>query len=153
MHLQPDRRSEFAGFELCEGDVVISMDRPLIKTGLKAARVSNAALPCLLLQRVGRFLYDGELARDYLLHFLFSQSFIPHISGDGRSCAVPHISAKQIEAIAMPLPKREEQGRIVEHLDAVQAKLDELQRLQREVEAELTAFTPALLAKAFKGEL
>jgi len=25
--------------------------------------------------------------------------------------------------------------------------------LQREVEAELTAFTPALLAKAFKGEL
>jgi type I restriction enzyme S subunit len=66
---------------------------------------------------------------------------------------VPHISAKQIEAIAMPLPKREEQGRIVEHLDAVQAKLDELQRLQREVEAELAAFTPALLAKAFRGEL
>jgi type I restriction enzyme S subunit len=153
VHLQPDRCGEFADFELREGDVVISMDRPLIKTGLKAARFSKADLPCLLLQRVGRFLCDDELDRGYLLHFLFSQSFIPHISGDGRSCAVPHISAKQIEAIAMPLPKREEQGRIVEHLDAVQAKLDELQRLQREVEAELAAFTPALLAKAFRGEL
>jgi len=32
-------------------------------------------------------------------------------------------------------------------------KLDELQRLQREVEAELASFTPALLAKAFRGEL
>jgi hypothetical protein len=28
-----------------------------------------------------------------------------------------------------------------------------LQRLQREVEAELASFTPALLAKAFRGEL
>jgi len=153
VRLQPDRCGEFANFELREGDVVISMDRPLIKTGLKAARVSNADLPCLLLQRVGRFLCDDELDREYLLHFLFSQSFIPHISGDGRSCAVPHISAKQIEAIAMPLPKRKEQRRIVEHLDAVREKLDELQRLQREVQAELAAFTPALLAKAFRGEL
>jgi len=32
-------------------------------------------------------------------------------------------------------------------------KLDELQRLQREVEAELASLTPALLAKAFRGEL
>jgi hypothetical protein len=28
-----------------------------------------------------------------------------------------------------------------------------LQRLQREVEAELASFAPALLAKAFRGEL
>jgi hypothetical protein len=33
------------------------------------------------------------------------------------------------------------------------AKLDELRRLQQEVQAELAAFTPALLAKAFRGEL
>ena len=38
-------------------------------------------------------------------------------------------------------------------LDALRGKLDELQRLQREVAAELASFTPALLAKAFRGEL
>jgi hypothetical protein len=42
---------------------------------------------------------------------------------------------------------------IVARLDALRGKLDELQRLQREVEAELASFTPALLAKAFRGEL
>jgi type I restriction enzyme S subunit len=45
VHLQPDRRDEFTVFELHEGDVVISMDRPLIKAGLKAARVSKTDLP------------------------------------------------------------------------------------------------------------
>ena len=153
VHLPPAPRGEFKQFELAEGDIVITMDRPLIKSGLKAARVSKKDLPCLLLQRVGRFLCDDQLERDYLLHFLFSQSFIPHISGDGRSCAVPHISAKQIEAIPIPLPPRLEQRAIVTRLDAVRWKLDELQRLQREVEAELASFTPALLAKAFRGEL
>ena len=42
---------------------------------------------------------------------------------------------------------------IVARLDALRGKLDELQRLQREVETELASFTPALLAKAFRGEL
>jgi type I restriction enzyme, S subunit len=153
VHLPPSRRGEFKQFELAEGDIVITMDRPLIKSGLKAARVSKKDLPCLLLQRVGRFLCDDQLERDYLLHFLFSQSFIPHISGDGRSCAVPHIAAKQIETIPIPLPSRREQRTIVARLDAMRGKLDELQRLQREVGAELASFTPALLAKAFRGEL
>jgi hypothetical protein len=46
-----------------------------------------------------------------------------------------------------------EQRALVARLDAMRGKLDELQRLQREVEAELASFTPALLAKAFRGEL
>ena len=46
-----------------------------------------------------------------------------------------------------------EQRVLVTRLDVVRGKLDELQRLQREVEAGLASFTPALLAKAFRGEL
>ncbi len=44
------------------------------------------------------------------------------------------------------------QRAIVARLDALRGKLDELQRWQREVAAELASFTPALLAKAFKEE-
>jgi type I restriction enzyme S subunit len=153
VHLPPDRRSEFKQYELFEGNVVITMDRPLISTGLKAARIRSEDLPCLLLQRVGRFVCSSHIEPAYLFHFLNSQHFMPHISGDGRSSAVPHISAKQIEAIPIPLPELAEQRRIVARLDAFRAKVDELQRLQRKVEAELAAFTPALLAKAFHGEL
>ena len=55
--------------------------------------------------------------------------------------------------LPIPVPKPREQRRIVEHLDALAAKQAELRRLQTETEAELAAFTPALLAKAFRGEL
>jgi type I restriction enzyme S subunit len=48
---------------------------------------------------------------------------------------------------------RAEQRRIATRLDALAAKQAELRRLQTETEAELAAFTPALLAKAFRGEL
>jgi type I restriction enzyme S subunit len=50
-------------------------------------------------------------------------------------------------------PDRAEQRRIVTRLDALAAKQTELRRLQAQTESELAAFTPALLAKAFRGEL
>ncbi|HEY9170898.1 MAG TPA: restriction endonuclease subunit S [Verrucomicrobiae bacterium] len=153
VHIPPARRGEFPAYEMNVGDVVISMDRPLISTGLKVARIRAEDLPCLLLQRVGRFQFKPGLLPDYLFHFLSSQAFMMHITGDGRSSAVPHISAKQIEGIKIPLPKPAEQRRIVTRLDALSAKQTELRRLQTETEALLAAFTPALLAKAFKGEL
>jgi hypothetical protein len=57
---------------------------------------------------------------------------------------------------ANPFPRRAanaSQRRIVSRLDALAAKQTELRRLQTETEAALAAFIPALLAKAFRGEL
>lgn len=153
VHITPERRGEYSAYEMNVGDVVIAMDRPLISTGLKAARVRAEDLPCLLLQRVGRFQFKPGLLPDYLFHFLSSQAFMMHISGDGRSSAVPHISPKQIEGIRIPLLRLTEQRRIVARLDTLAEKHAELRKLQAETESELAAFTPALLAKAFRGEL
>jgi restriction endonuclease S subunit len=58
-----------------------------------------------------------------------------------------------VENIPIPAIPMEEQRRIVDNLCVFQAKADDLNRLQAETETELTAFTPALLAKAFRGEL
>jgi len=41
----------------------------------------------------------------------------------------------------------------VAELDALQAKVDELKRLQAETAADLDALLPSILDKAFKGEL
>ena len=43
--------------------------------------------------------------------------------------------------------------RIVAELDALQAEVDALKRLQAETAAELDALLPAILDKTFKGEL
>src|SRR2546427_4948520 len=46
-----------------------------------------------------------------------------------------------------------EQRRIVAELDALQAEVDALRRLQAKTAAELDALLPAILDRAFKGEL
>jgi hypothetical protein len=48
---------------------------------------------------------------------------------------------------------RYEQRRIVSELDALQAEVDALKRPQAETAAELDALLPAILDRAFKGEL
>jgi type I restriction enzyme S subunit len=55
--------------------------------------------------------------------------------------------------ICIPLPPLPEQRRNVAELDALQAEVDALKRLQAETAAELDALLPAVLDRAFRGEL
>ena len=59
-----------------------------------------------------------------------------------------HILSTQI-----PIPTLAEQRRIVTEFDELQAEVDALKRLQAETSAELDALLPAILDRAFKGEL
>ena len=63
------------------------------------------------------------------------------------------INQGHILATPLPLPPLPEQRRIVSELDALQAQVDGLKRLQAETAAELDALLPAILDRAFKGEL
>lgn len=51
------------------------------------------------------------------------------------------------------VPTIPEQRRIVVELDALQAEVDALKRLQTETAEELDALLPSILDRAFKGEL
>ena len=51
------------------------------------------------------------------------------------------------------VPKLVEQRRIVAYLDGLQAKVDELKRLQSPTQKELDALMSSVLVKAFAGEL
>ena len=66
---------------------------------------------------------------------------------------VPGIGKSDVEELRIPFPPLSEQRRIVAELDALQAEVDALKRLQAETAAELAALLPALLDRAFNGEL
>jgi len=66
--------------------------------------------------------------------------------------AQPVISQKKIYPQKIPVPPLPEQRRIASYLDSLQAKVDELKRLQAETEKELEELVPSILDKAFKGE-
>ena len=153
VRLPESRRAQFQPFELNVGDILITLDRPIISTGVKVARVRKEDLPCLLLQRVARARFQSDaVVPEYFFRWLRSPHFTNALD-PGRSNGVPHISHKDIEKIPFAVPDGAEQRRIVAELDALQAEVDALKRLQAETAAELDALLPAILDKAFKGEL
>lgn len=140
--------NEFQRFALAEGDIVLSLDRPLISTGLKVARVRASDLPCLLLQRVAKVIRKhDELELAYFFLWLNSSQFVDSID-PGRSNGVPHISTRQVERLQFVLPPVTEQRRIV-------AKVDQLMALVDELETQLAASrtTAAKLLDAVVSEL
>lgn len=127
VYLPTERVKEFNRFSLNEGDIVLTLDRPFIVTGTKVARISKADLPCLLLQRVGRFVEIREgLSDDYLFMWINSPHFNEQID-PGRSNGVPHISSKQVEAAEIYIPSTVEQSRIVAKVRNLMALCDQLE--------------------------
>ena len=153
VYLPKDAINEYQRFALSEGDILVSLDRPIISTGVKVAKLTEDDVPSLLVQRVGKFNFkDKSILPDFMLHWLQSPHFINTID-PGRSNGVPHISQKDIEKIPFSPPSIEVQHQIVSHLDALQTHVEKLKHLQAKTQAELDALLPSILDKAFKGEL
>ena len=144
---------DFERFQLCEGDLLLALDRPIISTGLKWAVVTKDDLPCLLLQRVARLRANSaELTQEFLQRWLQSPQFISALS-PGRSIGVPHISTKEISAIQIPVPEADEQQEIVRALDTQLARLDRALEVVDRVEVQCGRLRRSLLQAAFTGEL
>lgn len=62
-----------------------------------------------------------------------------------------NLKMRQYRAQLVPVPSVQEQRYVVSYLDALQAQVDQLRRLQEETQAQLDALIPAVLAKAFGG--
>jgi type I restriction enzyme S subunit len=143
-----DIAKEFKRFALREGDIVLSLDRPIITTGLKVARIRKSDLPCLLLQRVAKPVpKHDQLDMSYFLLWLNSSEFVDSIN-PGRSNGVPHISTRQVQLLPFVLPPLAEQRRIV-------AKVEQLMALVDALETQLAAScaTAANLLSALVAEL
>lgn len=63
------------------------------------------------------------------------------------------INQRQLKGFRIFQPPLSSQRRIVAELDALQAEVNSLRRLQAETAAELGALLPAVLDRAFRGEL
>jgi type I restriction enzyme, S subunit len=73
--------------------------------------------------------------------------------GQGTGTAIPGLNGEKLRHLSLPDVPVLEQCRLVAELDALQAEVDALKRLQAETGAELDALLPSVLSKAFAGEL
>lgn len=125
-HITSEHAADFEGYRLHVGDVVLSLDRPIIATGLKYAVISITDIPCLLLQRVAKISsISKSVITEYLAIWLTSSFFVGNID-PGRSNGVPHISTTQLSNMIFAFPPLAEQHRIVTKVDELMALCDQL---------------------------
>jgi type I restriction enzyme S subunit len=96
-----------------------------------------------------------RLSPEFLVHWLNSPvgRASSHRETLGRGTSQGNLNLKLLRGFLLPVPSLPEQRRIVSELDALQTEVDALKRLQAETATELGALLPAILDKAFKGEL
>ena len=93
------------------------------------------------------------LARFFLYQLLSPQVQEDQIGPLSKGSASPHLNIAALKDFAFRLPPLIEQGEVVRKLDGFQSQLNSLRNLQAETAAELDALLPAILDRAFKGEL
>jgi type I restriction enzyme S subunit len=143
----------YGRFALREGDVVLAMDRPWVKAGLKRAQIVSSDLPCLLLQRTARLRPCPRLRVDFLFHLVGSRLFSRHLLGLQTGTGVPHISGKQIESFRFMLPPLLEQEVLATRLDDLQQGTERLAEVYEQKTLALNELKKSLLHQAFSGAL
>jgi type I restriction enzyme, S subunit len=145
--------SEYSRYQLRGGDVVLAMDRPWVKSGLKRAMISALDLPCLLVQRTARLRCGPRIDNRFLMHLIGCSAFTHHILGNQTGSGVPHISGQQIKDFAFQRPSLTEQCRIAAKLEELRDETQRLESLYQRKLAALEALKKSLLHQGFTGEL
>jgi type I restriction enzyme, S subunit len=96
---------------------------------------------------------NERLKPRYLMYWLSQSNIQKYIWNEQKGATRQGFTKTQIEELEIPVPPLQEQEWIVAYLDELQGQVDRLRALQEQSAAEIEALLPAILDKAFKGEL
>ena len=130
--------NRYGEYLLHDGDLVTAMTRPIIKSlnSVKIAKVSDKDIPCLLNQRVGKFILSEALNGLYLETLCKSDDFKNYVERMSGNSLQPNISSNQVEdymIILPPIGLQKQFSVFVEQINksklVIQKSLDETQKL------------------------
>ncbi|MFM2171521.1 MAG: hypothetical protein RI957_1750 [Verrucomicrobiota bacterium] len=133
-------------------------DEPLLLLSEDGANLINRSTPIAFIAE-GKYWVNNHahVLRPYAskadIRFLAYALSDFDVSRFNFASAQAKLNQKNARTIEFPVPSVPEQRRIVAELDALQAQVGSLKLLQSETAAELDALLPAILDRAFKGEL
>lgn len=144
--------AEIAKYRLQDGDVLFNRTNSPELVGKTAVfRGEREAIYAGYLIRVR---CSSDLLPDYLNYCLGSPAgkhYCWQVKSDGVSQS--NINAKKLAAFSFGLPSLDEQTEIVRRVETLFAFADRLEARLAQAQTAATRLTPALLAKAFRGEL
>lgn len=147
MDFNEDEKEKLA---LQNGDILVCEGGDIGK-----AAIWNGEIPgCSFQKALHRVRVDrSKLIPRFMLHHIFWAAEQGHFADIKTQTTFAHLTGVKLKAYGVIVPPLPEQRRIVTYLDELQAKVDALKHLQAETGAELDALMPAVLDRAFKGEL
>ena len=148
-----DKYEDLRRFAIQENDIVLAMDRPWVKSGLKIAKVSKRELPSLLIQRTACIRAKEGIESEFIYFALQNDAFSKYLIEQQTGVGVPHISGKQIMNYEISLPSLPIQQSIVSRLDTLNEKCKALQANYEKTLSLCDDLKQALLRKAFNGEI
>lgn len=137
-----------------EGDVIFARITPCMQNG-------KSAIARGLINRVGfgstefHVLRPREKVTAEWIHCIVRQPSFRRDAGASfkGSAGQQRVPRAFLESYEVPVPSLDEQMRIVAYVDSLHAQVDEVTALQDATQVELDALLPAVLDRAFKGEL
>ena len=140
-------------YRLRTGDIVLGMDRPVIRGGIRVAVVTEADVPSLLLQRVARIQPGPKLRRDFAFLLLSGQPVANYMAPIFTGISVPHLSPEQIKGFTVALPGLGEQDQILKALaPAIHAAQRAADRATRQIKY-MSEYRTRLIADVVTGKL
>jgi type I restriction enzyme S subunit len=148
-------QNEIARLSLSEGDILVVRTNGSLDLVGRSAVVPRLDQQYAFASYLIRLRFDAKcIVPD------FAQRMLQHLRVAGllvdfaRTTAGQYnVSLGRLRTAEIPVPPLADQLRIVQELNAFQVQIDTLNRLQAETAAELDALLPAVLSKAFAGEL
>ena len=123
----------------------------LVAIGGSLGKVALTHGRCSANQQITGIKFSNDVLPEY--GFWWMRRLGKELMAAAPKATLPIINQERIGAFEISIPPLAEQRQIVTELDALQAEIDALKRLQAESAAELEALLPAALDRAFKGEL
>lgn len=137
------------------GDILISMTGTKYKRDYGFVCAVPAGSRLLVNQRVGRFVPDqSTINSKYLMFSLMSSCFRDQFfKGETGGVNQGNVGSAHIKSCTLLLPSVEEQVEIIRRVETLFAFADRLEARLQAAQNAADRLTPALLAKAFRGEL
>jgi type I restriction enzyme, S subunit len=151
-YITEEKFKELEVFQVNAGDLLISC------SGVTLGRITRVPVnfqPGIINQALLKVTLDTMLIYPaFFIQFFRSQLFQRLIFENAQGSAIPNIKGvKELKELPVPLPSLFEQHEIVRRVETLFAYADRLEARYTAARAQVERLTPALLAKAFRGEL
>lgn len=141
----------FEKYLLNADDIVVAMDRPVIKDGLKIAMVGVDDQPSLLVQRVAKISPKSMVSANYLYLILKSTMFRDYITRSQKGALIPHISKGDLENFEISIPNTDVQKDAVTKILGLKNLIDTaIHKVEASIK-DITILKSNLLTLAYSG--